>query len=934
VPLSWNEIKDRALKFSREWADEASEDAEAKSFWDGFFEVFGVPRRRVGTFERKVKKLDGKDGFIDLLWKGVLLVEHKSRGKDLDRAHAQARDYFAGLTDAELPKYLLVSDFARFRLYDLESGEPPVEFGLAELHKHVRRFGFMAGYQTRTYKDEDPVNVQAAERMGRLHDALKAAGYEGHALEVLLVRLLFCLFADDTGIFPRHAFTELVAQRTGVDGADLGLWLGQLFQTLNTPEAKRQSTLDAQLAEFPYVNGKLFEEPLPFAAFNATMRQQLLDAAALDWSRISPAIFGSMFQSVMDAKARRKLGAHYTSEKNILKLIAPLFLDGLKAELTKIGTHEAKLREFHARLGALRFLDPACGCGNFLVIAYRELRLIELEVLNRLYATQGSVFTRVGDHVLVDVDQFYGIEIEEFPAQIAQVALWLMDHQMNLQVAERFGEYFARLPLTKSPTIVHGNALRINWNDVVPKEKLSYILGNPPFVGKKEQKPSQKADMALIFKGVRGAGVLDFVSAWYVIAAKHVHGSNARCAFVSTNSVTQGEQVGVLWGELYRIGVRIHFAHRTFKWSNEARGKAAVHCVIIGFGHEESEERRLFVYDSYEGEPHEVPAARINAYLADAPEVLLHRRERPICSAPAISKGSEATDFGLLFLDPQERESLLSVCWDAGKVLRRAYGSDELINGLERWCIWLVGVSPDELRKLPPVVARVERVRDLRLQSGKARTRDWAAQPALFSEIRQPSARYLAIPKVSSERRKFLPMSFLGPDDIATGSLQVIPEASAFDFAVLSSSMHMAWMRYTCGRMKSDYQYSNSIVYNNFPWPEPLDDKARTAIEAAAQGVLDARAAFPGSTLADLYDPLTMPPALVKAHQQLDRAVDAAYVAAEKAAGRKAPKLGSDAERVAFLFERYEALTSLLPVTKTKKARSSRKVLARRDARA
>jgi hypothetical protein len=469
---------------------------------------------------------------------------------------------------------------------------------------------------------------------------------------------------------------------------------------------------------------------------------------------------------------------------------------------------------------------------------------------------------------------------------------------------------------------------------VVPKEKLSYILGNPPFVGKKEQKPSQKADMALIFKGVRGAGVLDFVSAWYVIAAKHVHGSNARCAFVSTNSVTQGEQVGVLWGELYRIGVRIHFAHRTFKWSNEARGKAAVHCVIIGFGHEESEERRLFVYDSYEGEPHEVPAARINAYLADAPEVLLHRRERPICSAPAISKGSEATDFGLLFLDPQERESLLSVCWDAGKVLRRAYGSDELINGLERWCIWLVGVSPDELRKLPPVVARVERVRDLRLQSGKARTRDWAAQPALFSEIRQPSARYLAIPKVSSERRKFLPMSFLGPDDIATGSLQVIPEASAFDFAVLSSSMHMAWMRYTCGRMKSDYQYSNSIVYNNFPWPDPADQKAHSAIEAAAKEVVDARSSFPGSTLADLYDPLTMPPALVKAHQQLDKAVDAAYVAAEKAAGRKAPKLGTDAERVAFLFERYQALTSLLPVTNTKKARSSRKVLARRDARA
>jgi hypothetical protein len=464
VPLSWNEIKDRALRFSREWALESSEDAEAKSFWDGFFEVFGVSRRRVASFERRVKKIDGKDGYIDLLWKGVLLIEHKSRGKDLGRASAQARDYFHGLTEAELPKYLLVCDFARLRLYDLEAGDDYVEFPLVDLHKQVRRFGFIAGYQARAFKEQDPVNIEAAERMGRLHDALKASGYSGHALEVLLVRLLFCLFADDTGIFPRLAFYELITRRSASDGSDVGAWLAQLFQTLDTPPAQRQKALDAQLAELPYVNGKLFAEALPLAAFDAGMRQLLLDACALDWSRISPAIFGSLFQSVMDAKARRNLGAHYTSEKNILKLIQPLFLDELKTELERIGHNEGKLKSFHVKLSNLRFLDQACGCGNFLVLAYRELRLLEIEVLGRLYARQASVLTRVAEHVAVDVDQFYGIEIEEFPAQIAQVALWLMDHQMNLRVAEQFGEYFARLPLTKSPTIVHDNALRIDWN--------------------------------------------------------------------------------------------------------------------------------------------------------------------------------------------------------------------------------------------------------------------------------------------------------------------------------------------------------------------------------------------------------------------------------------------------------------------------------------
>ena len=925
MPLSWNEIKDRALAFSREWADEASEDAEAKSFWDGFFEVFGVPRRRVGSFERRVKKQDGKDGFIDLLWKGVLLVEHKSRGRDLDRAHAQARDYFAGLTDAELPKYLLVSDFARFRLYDLETGEPPVEFALRDLHKQVRNFGFIAGYQARSFKDEDPVNVQAAERMGRLHDALKGAGFDGHALEVLLVRLLFCLFADDTGIFPRHAFSEFVAQRTGVDGSDLGPRLGQLFQTLNTPNDKRQTTLDAQLAEFPYVNGKLFDEALPLADFNAAMRQQLLDAAALDWSRISPAIFGSMFQSVMDAKARRNLGAHYTSEKNILKLIGPLFLDGLKAELEKIGTHEAKLREFHARLASLRFLDPACGCGNFLVIAYRELRLVELEVLRRLYATQGSVFTRVGDHVLVDVDQFYGIEIEEFPAQIAQLALWLMDHQMNLLVAERFGEYFARLPLVKSPTIVHGNALRIDWNSVVPKERLSFILGNPPFIGSKLMSDGQRIDLLAVAGPLKGAGVLDFVCAWHLKATAYAEGAGIGIAFVSTNSICQGEQVGILWGELLARGWSIAFAHRTFRWNNEARGVAAVHCIIVGLSRTPPNPRRLFDYDSVSGEPQEIAAANINPYLVDAADVLLPSRSTPLCAVPAMRFGNQPIDGGHLLLTETERVELLQSDPSLSRFMKPYLGADEYINGTRRYCLWLKDSSPSQLKQSPSLMARLEAVRAFRIASKRAETQALANSPGMFAFISHENTPFVIVPSVSSERRAFVPIGFLGADHIASNLCLVIHRATLIEFGVLTSTMHMAWLRAVCGRLESRYRYSAGIVYNNFPWPEPLDDKTRAAIEAAAQGVLDARAAFPGSTLADLYDPLTMPPALVKAHQQLDKAVDAAYLATEKAAGRKAPKLGSDAERVAFLFERYQALTSMLPAAKAKKVRASRR---------
>jgi hypothetical protein len=526
-----------------------------------------------------------------------------------------------GINNRDLPKYVIVSDFARIRLYNLEENEQQHEFDLKDLHKNVHLFGFIAGYQTHKIQEQDPVNIKAAEQMGKLHDQMKDVGYSGHPLELYLVRLLFCLFAEDTGIFERRQFKEYIEQRTGEDGSDLAHHISTLFQVLNTPREKRLTNLDEQLAAFPYVNGKLFEEMLSTASFDAAMRHALLNCCSLDWSRISPAIFGSLFQSIMDKAARRNLGAHYTSEQNILKLIKPLFLDALWDEFEKIKHNKNKLFEFHKKLRKLNFFDPACGCGNFLVIAYRELRLLELEILR---ASRTNMQSALDVHSLIhlNVDQFFGIEIEEFPAQIAQVALWLMDHQMNLLVSEEFGLYFVRIPLSVSGTIVCGNALRIDWNNVVPAWQVSYIMGNPPFVGAKFMNDEQRKDVALVFGNIKNAGLLDFVAAWYVKAARMMQGENIACAFVSTNSITQGEQVGVLWSWMLAQGMKIFFAHRTFQWNNEARGKAAVHCVIVGFARFDISPKWLFEYEDIKGVPHKIKAQNINPYLVDAPSFL------------------------------------------------------------------------------------------------------------------------------------------------------------------------------------------------------------------------------------------------------------------------------------------------------------------------
>ena len=635
MPLSWNEIKSRAIAFQKEWEGETSEKAESQSFWNDFFNVFGISRRRVGSFEQPIKKADNKQGFIDFLWKGTILVEHKSRGKDLEKATQQAKDYFPNLKEHELPRYILVSDFQWFKLYDLDSGNES-EFELTNFVENVHLFDFIAGYEKRVYKEGDPVNIQAAELMGKLHDSLKEIGYTGHDLEVYLVRILFCLFADDTNIFNKGIFWEYLDRHTKEDGSDLAMHIASIFQVLNTPNEKRLKILDENLTQFPYVNGKLFEESLPIAAFDHKIREMLLEACAFDWGKISPAIFGSMFQAVMNPKERRNLGAHYTSEKNIQKLIKPLFLDDLYSEFEKIKSNRNKLQEFHQRIANLYFLDPACGCGNFLIITHRELRDLEILVLKELNKS-GQLWTNVSEIIQVDVDQFAGIEYDEFAVRIAEVAMWLIDHQMNIKVSNEFGQYFVRLPLKKAAKIVHGNSLRIDWETVVKKDRLNFILGNPPFIGSKMMDETQRQDLLSVFKEAKGVGVMDYVSTWYIKAAELIQNSNIKVAFVSTNSISQGEQVGILWNILFNsYHIKIHFAHRTFKWSNEAKKNAGVYCVIIGFANFDISEKRLFEYEDIKGEPLEIKAKNINPYLVNGNDTIISRKQKPLSNIPEI----------------------------------------------------------------------------------------------------------------------------------------------------------------------------------------------------------------------------------------------------------------------------------------------------------
>ncbi len=943
MPLAWNEIRHRAIKFANEWSGASREAADKQTFWNEFFDVFGVARKTVASFESPVKKVSGHDGSIDLFWKGVLLVEHKSRGGNLQRAQSQAFDYIQSLAregkHREIPRYVIVSDFARIVLYDLEPDEQqnlplfldkPIavaaEFALADFHKNIRPFAFIAGYKHQKLDPEDPANLEATEIMAQLHDALKAGGYTGHELRQFLVRILFCLFAEDTGIFPQPRQFELyLLNHTAEDGADLGPKLARLFEVLNTPEKERQKHLDEDLSEFPYVNGDLFKERLSFADFNRDMRNALMSACAFRWEKISPAVFGSLFQDVMLPAERRQLGAHYTAEKNIMKVVRSLFLDDLCTELDSIKADRstrraARLDEFHEKLSKLTFFDPACGCGNFLVITYRELRSLELDVLKLIHGKQQEMtLDQVNKLSLLDVDQMFGIEIEEFPARIAEVALWLADHQANTELSIAFTQRYIRIPLRKSPHIHVGNALRMDWKQVIAPEKCSYILGNPPFVGKHYQTKEQKADMLRVFGECNNLGDIDYVASWFYKAAEYIQPSDTRVAFVATNSITQGEQVPIIWGALFeKLGVRIHFAHRTFPWDSEARGKAHVHVVIIGFGLQDNTHKQIYDYEADPDHAVVQTVQGITAYLTPGGNLLVRKRTRPLSNLPEMRCGNKPSDGGHLIFTESQKKEFLAKEPNARPFLRRFIGSEELINGNDRWCLWLDGASPADLRHMPLVYDRLEKVRDFRRSSSAEPTRKAAATPQRFFFVSQPSQPYIAVPEVSSERRTYIPVGFLQPDVIASNKLYIIASSSLTLFGLLSSAMHMAWVKTVSGRLESRFQYSGSIVYNNFPIPLFDTPDQKSAVEKFAQAVLDARAQFPNSTLADLYDPVAMPPVLANAHAELDRAVDRCY--------RKEP-FPSDRARVEFLFQEYEKRTApLLRAITKRKGRTAQNV--------
>lgn len=916
-----DEWRTKAEKFSKDFANASYEMGQAQNFFRELCDIYGVGWRVI-SFEDRVTREEGSginriDGFLP----GLLLAEMKSTGKNLDDARVQAFGYIKRIKEeaaqgkrvaADEPRYVLVSDFQSIHLYDRDKSEttPDAIINLANFRNHVEKFAFLQGYERIVEQRQEEATVKAAEKLADLHDAIKETGYCGKELESLLVRILFCLFAEDTGLFDEpNLFTSLI-NSTREDGHDLFGTFDMLFLNLNAKE--RPATIYPELLKFPYVNGKLFEDRLLPCYFNAASRKAILTCAAeIHWAWVSPAIFGSLFQAIMhfdgeDEKKtakttkntkRRELGAHYTSEKNILKTIKPLFLDKLKQELKECNRETRKLDAYLKKLQRLRILDPACGCGNFLVVSYREIRLLEELALKQLASPmkgQAALF----ENPRCNVNQFYGIEIDSSAVQIATVALWLVDHQMNMRFKRADGTPFIRLPLTERANIVCGNALQLDWNSVISAKECSYVVGNPPFIGKKEQNAAQKSDVTLVFKGIDGSGVLDYVSAWYVKAASYIKENPAiAAAFVSTNSITQGEQVGILWSYLLQMGIKIHFAHRTFRWSNEGKGVAAVHCVIIGFGLNEPRLRKLFSYPDINGRPYSAKAKNINPYLVDAPNVVIPTRRKPICNAPEMIKGNEATDGGHLVLNEEEKTEILAGYSSADRWIKPFLGGDDFLNGGKRWCLWLKDATPEELAMFPEINKRTEKVKAFRLASPKQATIAKAAVPWLFGEDRQPlSGNYIVVPKVSSERREYMPLGFESWETIINNTLQFVPEGTLYDFGIISSQTHMVWMKAVCGRMKSDYQYSINIVYNNFPWPENLTEDQKQTVRDKAQSILNVRKDHPGKTLADLYGP-NMPADLLKAHEGLDKAVDACY-------GYKGGK--DSAARVAFLFKLYE----------------------------
>lgn len=933
--LALEALRERADAFSKAFANAHYEKGEAASFIIHLCQLFELDSIRAVSLEHRVQKDSGSGmEFMDGFFPGLLLVEMKSKGKDLAKAYEQARGYVRKLKNPEeMPRYILVCDFQTFHLYDTEKSDSNyVAFKLSDLRDHVdTTLAFLGSYE-RVYQEvQVRITTRAANSLTTLHDALKAARYPQAHMQTFLVRTLFCLFAEDTDLFGENRPFYGLIEQSQPNGRGLGAAINAVFERLNTPhDTPDVSTPFAALTEdekavyaFPYVNGDLFAAPVPAANFDADTRAALLHCCATDWSLISPDIFGTMFQNLMhwDDEAaghkggkRRDFGAHYTSERNILRAIRPLFIDDLNDELKAARaeptapTRKKALIALYEKLPTLTVLDPACGCGNFLVVAYRELRRIEFELIADLFSKGGQSkgLLDVQETAKVNVAQFYGIELDPTAAEIATVAMWLTDHQLNRVAAQRFGKARPSIPLRRSAHIAKGkNALQLDWNDVLPAAQCHYIVGNPPFIGHQWRSTEQANDMARIWGNKGQFNRLDYVSCWYKKAADLMQvNPKIKVALVSTNSITQGEQAGILWGALQKQGVEISFAHRTFKWTNEGSSVAAVHCVIVGLGAEKARKCAIWDYSNdIAGEGIKIRARRINQYLTDAPSVALPARTEPRIGLPSLHKGSQPTDGGFLVLTLEEKNALIQTEPNAKQWIRPYIGGYEFINGIERFCLWLEGATDEQLKAMPAIWERVQQVAEAREKSPTPSVKEFAKLPSLFTQNRQPITNYVALPEVSSESRLFIPVGFLNKDIVASNQLQIIPKGTVYHFSMLCSTMHNAWMRTVCGRLESRFRYAPSI-YNNFPWPQDLDKATQKTIADAGQAVLDARAKHKGKSLAWLYNPETMPPNLQAAHDAVDEAVDDAYA---YFGGNE------DAPRVAFLFERYQQLTTLLP---------------------
>ena len=930
--LSINAIRERCVKFAYDWSDcVGDEKQDGHEFMRELMKCFGITKRKAISYERRSNRAStGRQGYIDALIPGKALIEMKSAGKDLDKAEEQALDYIHDLADVETPRLLIISDFRRIRIVDLgndmtttdgiDSGH--TEFELSKLPDHVDDLKFLAGYGMVQVgsREQEEASIRAARVMADLYEALDGSGYSDHEASIFLIRTLFCLYGDDAGLWERDLFAEFLDARTREDGSDLGAQLALLYQTLNTPVERRQSTLDELISRFPYVNGGIFAEPLSIPSFSSAMREELVRACAFDWSGISPAVFGSLFQAVKSPQARRELGEHYTSETNILKTLGPLFLDELRQKFADHVHDAKKLTDLRKELGELRIMDPACGCGNFLVVAYRELRSLDTEILVRIRELELArkdndefqatmFFDDRGEHaeIMVQLDHFFGIEIEEWPARIAQTALHLAHHQANREMERLLGQAPSILPLSTSAHITIGNALRTEWTEVCPPSPTVRIVGNPPFIGQSMRSEEQTDDLRFVW-GDGYDGYLDYVTGWFIKASQYFYAvpRGGRFAFVSTNSIAQGAPVAALFRPLLEGGWRIRFAHQTFAWTSEAPGAAAVHCVITGFDRGAPHEKArpvLFTYLSPKALPEAVPVDHINPYLVEGPDIFVDKRTTPLAPIlPAVRFGSKPADGGNLIVEMEDYPRFAADPI-AAKYLRPFRMGREVVRGLDRWCLWMhtEDFDPRDIDLSPILKERVRACATFRQGSKKKATVLGAQTAHLFQENHQPSEPYVAIPRVVSETRPFYTAAHLSEDVIAGDQLYTALDPDGFLFAIISSSMFITWQRAVGGHMKSDLRFSNKIVWNTLPLPA-VSDKQRAEIISAGQGVLDARAEQPGTSLADMYNPLAMSPSLLRAHRALDRAVDRAFGA------RKT--LETNEQRLAILFKRYQEMTA------------------------